>query len=214
MENSGWIYLRVHKDEGYCFGKTDNPDRRDSEYRKENPFIRKVYDFFVTDMIVVESELINRTKSLRLFPNSKEWIRFCDEAKEIVDEIRKEYALMTYQEWQQLSNEQSDIERLEAERLRYLQQEREKEEEAIRLREAAHQAKLRKEEEERQAAIVRREQQERQAAIARREQEQKERVAYMSRMTKKRICPTCQIVGKYDANIAYYRCPKCKSRCV
>jgi tRNA(Ile2) C34 agmatinyltransferase TiaS len=105
MENSGWIYFRIVPGQGYCFGKTDNPTRRDSEYRKENPWVEKIYDFFVEDMHAVEAELVERTKEFRLLENSKEWIRLCDEAREIVDGVREQYALMTYAEWDRIRAE-------------------------------------------------------------------------------------------------------------
>jgi phage/plasmid-associated DNA primase len=105
MENSGWIYFRVVEGRGYCFGKTDSPSRRDSEYRKENPWVEKIYDFFVENMHAVEAELVERTKELRLLENSKEWIRLCDEAREIVDSVREQYALMTYAEWDRMRTE-------------------------------------------------------------------------------------------------------------
>lgn len=102
MENSGWIYFRVVEGRGYCFGKTDNRSRRDSEYRKENPWVEKVYDFFVADMHAVEAEIIRRTRHLRLLENSKEWIQLCDEAREIMNGVREQYALMSYAEWDQI----------------------------------------------------------------------------------------------------------------
>lgn len=105
MENSGWIYFRVVEGRGYCFGKTDSPSRRDSEYRKENPWVEKIYDFFVEDMHAVEAELVDRTKELRLLENSREWIRLCDEAREIVDAVREKYALMTHAEWDRIRTE-------------------------------------------------------------------------------------------------------------
>jgi hypothetical protein len=119
MENSGWIYFRVVEGRGYCFGKTDNPSRRDSEYRKENPWVEKIYDFFVEDMHAVEAELVERTKGVRLLENSKEWIRLCDEAREIVDSVREQYALMTHAEWDRIRTEkkaaQENSEREQAE---------------------------------------------------------------------------------------------------
>jgi hypothetical protein len=108
MENSGWIYFRVDEGRGYCFGKTDSPSRRDSEYRKENPWIEKIYDFFVEDMHAVEAELVERTKEIRLLENSKEWIRLCDEAREILDAVRKQYALMTHAEWDRVRTEKEN----------------------------------------------------------------------------------------------------------
>jgi hypothetical protein len=108
MGNGGWIYFRVVEGRGYCFGKTDSPSRRDSEYRKENPWIEKIYDFFVEDMHAVEEELIERTKDLRLLENSREWLRLCDEAKEIMDGIRKKYALMTHSEWERIQSEKQE----------------------------------------------------------------------------------------------------------
>jgi hypothetical protein len=202
MENSGWIYLRVHKDEAYCFGKTDNPDRRDSEYRKENPFIKKVYDFFVADMVAVESELIQRTASLRLFPNSKEWIRFCDEARQIVDEVRKQYALMTHDQWQRVISDEAGKRREDEERrqafLMQLKQDSE------RLRDAERQV-----ERQRLEAELRRE------ACIKAENEWRHK-EYKSRMNvfQEKLCTRCQVPATYDVVATGYRCPRCKSRCV
>lgn len=58
MSERGWIYLRVDKDRGYCIGQTNSLKRRDKEYRKENPWIKKVDAYEVEDTDQVEATLI------------------------------------------------------------------------------------------------------------------------------------------------------------
>lgn len=220
MENSGWIYLRVDGERGYCFGKTDSPDRRDSEYRKENPFIKKIYDFFVADMIAVESELIKRTAHLRLFSNSKEWIHFCDEARQIVDEVRKQHALMTHGEWQQLIKEEAYEEIVAQQQSQKVQlpQGKVADTQPHNSWEAVQwpttdwlQAEMRrweyeKADNDRREALKRLPPEEH----ARRHDEYKNTVTVF----RKKQCHRCHVVAIYDAAITGYRCPTCKMRCV
>jgi hypothetical protein len=98
MNRRGWIYFREDAGRGYCFGKTANPARRDAEYSKENPFIKKLGAFEVGDIDAVEQELILLTAHLRLRSNSKEWLRYSKEVLEIFTAIRERYALLTHAE--------------------------------------------------------------------------------------------------------------------
>jgi len=100
MARRGWIYFREDAGRGYCFGKTENPTRRDAEYSKENPFIKKLGAFEVGDIDAVERELIQLTAHLRLFTNSKEWLRLSTEVIDIFTAIRNRYALLTHEDWE------------------------------------------------------------------------------------------------------------------
>ena len=204
MENSGWIYLRVDDGRAYCFGKTDSPSRRDSEYRKENPWIKKVYDFFVEDMHAVEAELAERTKSHRVLENSKEWIRLCEEAREIVDEVREQYGLMTYAEWERLKTEKEAASQLRAN----LEHQRTQEDLQLQLGQAE---RLRQQEEAELRAkeyrLLRELQENRSNEIRRQEmwrQELRHRMPLLHR-----TCPTCQMALSYNAASTGYRCAKC-----
>jgi hypothetical protein len=131
MASPGWIYLRIMPQHGYCFGKTNNPKRRDSEYRKENPTIKTVYNFLVHDMDEVEQELMRLTKHLRVQTNSKEWIRLGEESKAIVDGVRKRHECMTRNEWIAQAQQEEKAKKQELERRR--EQERRREEEQRRI---------------------------------------------------------------------------------
>ncbi len=192
MENGGWIYFRVDEGRGYCFGKTDSPSRRDSEYRKENPWVKKLYDFFVEDMHAVEAELVERTKALRLLENSKEWLRLSDEVREIVDSVRKQYALMTHAEWDRIRTEK---ERESAAKERV---EREQEEEWRRKYQARLDMQKQRADEERRASEVLR--------LAQ-EHESRMRAALSPRP-----CPACGMPMSYNAACTGYKCPKCGQR--
>ena len=109
MTRRGWIYFREDAGRGYCFGKTANPARRDAEYSKENPFIKKLGAFEVGDIDAVEQELILLTAHLRLLPNSKEWLHFSTEVLDIFAAIRERYALLTHAEWDQRQGNQDSV---------------------------------------------------------------------------------------------------------
>jgi hypothetical protein len=102
MARRGWIYLREDSGRGYCFGKTEDPNRRDAEYSKENPFIKRLDAFEADDMDAAEQAIIELTSHLRLLENSKEWLRCEQEVLAIFDRVRKTYALMTYEQWEQI----------------------------------------------------------------------------------------------------------------
>ena len=133
MSNQGWIYFRKDPGRAYCFGKTTDIKRRDQEYSKENPAIEKVYHFKVQDMDTVEQHIINRTEHLRAYPQSKEWIKLCDESRAIVDEVRRVYGITTGAEWdnfQAKKKQEEDRKRREEEER--LTNERQAEKERIR----------------------------------------------------------------------------------
>jgi hypothetical protein len=90
--SEGYIYLRRQVGHGYCFGKTSNEKRRDSQYRKENPFLKKVDCFYTADMDAAEQELIAKTQSFRLLSNSKEWVRECQEILVIWGQSKAKHA--------------------------------------------------------------------------------------------------------------------------
>ena len=78
----GYIYIKkdVNPDgsvRAYCFGKTTCTQRRDQEYRKENPFIQNVASYPARDMNRAEEELIAAVKvaGILLRPDRFEWIR-------------------------------------------------------------------------------------------------------------------------------------------
>jgi hypothetical protein len=131
MNNQGWIYFRKDPGRAYCFGKTTDIKRRDQEYSKENPAIEKVYHFKVQDMDTVEQHIIKETEHLRAYPQSKEWIKLCDESRVIVDEVRRVYGITTGAEWDNFQDkkkqEEDQKQREEEERIRN-DQEVEKEE--------------------------------------------------------------------------------------
>jgi hypothetical protein len=102
MARRGWIYLREDNGRGYCFGKTEDPTRRDAEYSKENPFIKRLDAFEANDMDAAEQLLIELTSHLRLLENSKEWVRYVPEVLEIFEGVRRSHALMTYEQWEEL----------------------------------------------------------------------------------------------------------------
>lgn len=131
MASPGWIYLRIMPQHGYCFGKTNNPKRRDSEYRKENPTIKTVYTFLVHDMDEVEQELMRLTTHLRVQTNSKEWIRLGEESKAIVDGVRKRHECMPHNEWIARTQQEEAAKKQDAERR--LEQERRRQEEQRRV---------------------------------------------------------------------------------
>jgi hypothetical protein len=116
MGRRGWIYLRVVDGKGYCIGKTEDIARRDAEYSKENPFVETVCTFEVNDIDKVERALIKRTAHLRLLPNSKEWLHHTEEVVEVVELVRKRFALMTYAEWRSIVRERRE-KRLEQQKL-------------------------------------------------------------------------------------------------
>lgn len=186
MENGGWIYFRVDEGRGFCFGKTDDPTRRDAEYRKENPWIRKVYDFYVADMHAVEQELITLTAGVRLLANSKEWIRLCEESRRIVDEVRKKHALMTHEQWQQTANDelkrQVASEPLLASQSWWAQHYADWKEALARIPPDVH---------------------------------EQQHAAYKKQLTvfRDRDCPHCRVPATYDAALTGYRCTRCNSRC-
>lgn len=224
MENSGWIYLRVDEGRGFCFGKTDNPSRRDKEYRKENPFIKKVYEFFVADMVEVELELIKRTAKVRLFKNSKEWIRLCEESLKIVDDVRKQYAWMTLEQWQRVFAEE-EARRKEEDRLREQTQSAHAAltaaepttkpagpQEPTRQSHAEGQQAQRQRDAEWNSYFQQWDQARRQIPP---EQHARQHSDYKRSMTvfRERLCPRCRIPAVYYAPYCGYRCPQCKARC-
>jgi len=127
MGRRGWIYLRVDRHRGYCFGKTEDPNRRDNEYRKENPFLDKVFDFEVRDMDAVEQEIISLTAHLRLLSNSKEWLKLSDEVVVIVSSVRRKHAIMTEEEWRRQQEEKWRVENERLENLVKIEQQRRRE---------------------------------------------------------------------------------------
>jgi hypothetical protein len=126
MGRRGWIYLRVDRHRGYCFGKTEDPNRRDNEYRKENPFLDKVFDFEVRDMDAVEKEIIFLTAHLRLLSNSKEWLKLSDEVVDIVCTVRRKHAIMTEEEWRRQENEKRRVEKERIENLARIEQQQQR----------------------------------------------------------------------------------------
>ena len=100
--DKGFIYLRKMVDlngnvQAYCFGKTNNIGRRDSEYKKESADFIKNITYFATDVqTVAENFIIEHTKSMRLSsdPKRKEWVK-----RECYDQLMSifEYAKSRFQ---------------------------------------------------------------------------------------------------------------------
>jgi hypothetical protein len=217
MENGGWIYFRVDDGRGYCFGKTDDPSRRDAEYRKENPWIKKVYDFYVANMDAVERELIALTAEVRLLDNSKEWITHCEESRRIVDRVRRKYALLTFEQWLQIAKEEFEAQAAEQQAATPSQCDNANGNCASEQVAAIERGEMRRLTEEQSYARWEGEFAEWKKAIQciPPHFHAQQHDAYKKQLTvfRDRLCPRCRVPALYDAALTGYRCKRCKSRC-
>ena len=99
-----YVYFSDNQQD-YKFGITCCRVRRGREYKTENPR-HEILDFFTTetyeDAKKIEQELKNKTRRLRISPRSMEWIKRCEESKEIWGKISDKYAteVINRAEWE------------------------------------------------------------------------------------------------------------------